>query len=155
MRNSLISLREQRVNALRELGPLASRHPVAQLWDLMDHACEMLILDLDELRRLPDPQWQAWGLQRQHEAALQFTAAVADRLLNWQGNLSRSLELQPPPPTPRPALPIEDLSDEPAKAAFQRLTPSELQQVAGRLMVLNRIDHIMESTERRWRALLR
>jgi hypothetical protein len=154
MRNSLISLREQRVNALRELGPLASRHPVAQLWDLMDHACEMLILDLDELRRLPDPQWQAWGLHRQHEAALQFTAAVADRLLNWQGNLSRSLELQPPPPTPRPVLPIEDLSDEQAKAAFQRLTPSELQQVAGRLMVLNRIDHTLEITERRWRTLV-
>jgi hypothetical protein len=64
------------------------------------------------------------------------------------------LELQPPPPTPRPVLPIEDLSDEQAKAAFQRLTPSELQQVAGRLMVLNRIDHTLEITERRWRTLV-
>jgi len=154
LRNHLLSLREQRVNALRELGPLASQHPVAQMWELLDHASETLILDLDELRRLPDPQWQRWGLQRQHEAASQFSAAVADRLLHWQGALSRSLELQPPPATPRPELPIETLSNAEAQAAFGRLTPTELQQVAGRLVVLNRIDHIMESTERRWWTLV-
>ena len=153
MRNSLISLREQRVNALRELGTLASRHPVAQLWDLMDHACEMLILDLDELRRLPDPQWQAWGLHRQHEAALQFTAAVANRLLLWQSTLSRSLELQRPPHEPRPRLPLGQLNSREAHLALNQLTPVQLQEVASRLMTLNRIDHTLESTEQRWSAL--
>ena len=153
LRNSLLSLRDQRVNALRELGPLAAEHPVAQLWDLLDHACESLILDLDELRRLPDPQWQAWGLEGLHEDAMQFSDAVADRLFSWQGTLSRSLELQPPPPEPRPQLPLDRLSD--AQAAFDQLSPAQLQQVAGRLMVLNRIDHIVASTERRWLALLR
>jgi uncharacterized membrane protein YccC len=55
LRNSLLSLRDQRVNALRELGPLAAQHPVAQLWELLDQACEALMLDLDELRRLQAP----------------------------------------------------------------------------------------------------
>lgn len=155
LRNNLLNLREQHLNALRELGPLAQQHPVAQLWALLDHACETLILDLDEWRRLPDPQWQAWGLQQQHEAALQFSGAVADRLLSWQRSLSRSLELQPPPATPRPQLPLERLSQGDAQAAFARLSPSQLQQVASRLVVLNRIDHILASTERRWQALLR
>jgi hypothetical protein len=155
LRNNLLSLRDQRVNAMRELGPLAADHPIAQMWELLDHACEALILDLDELRRLPDPQWQAWGLQRQHEAALRYSDAVADRLLAWQTCLSRSLELQPPPAEPRTALPLEMLSDAESQSVFQQLSPSELQQVAGRLIVLNRIDHTMESTERHWRTLLR
>jgi hypothetical protein len=155
LRINLLSLRDQRVNAMRELGPLAADHPIAQMWELLDHACEALILDLDELRRLPDPQWQAWGLQRQHEAALRYSHTVADRLLAWQATLSRSLELQPPPAEPRPALPLEILSDAESQNVFQQLSPTELQQVAGRLIVLNRIDHTMESTERHWRTLLR
>jgi hypothetical protein len=155
LRNNLLSLRDQRVNAMRELGPLAADHPIAQMWELLDHACEALILDLDELRRLPDPQWQVWGLQRQHEAALRYSHAVADRLLAWQATLSRSLELQPPPAEPRPALPLEILGDAASQSVLQQLSPTELQQVAGRLIVLNRIDHTVESTERRWRTLLR
>jgi hypothetical protein len=155
LRNSLLSLRDQRLDARRELGPLAARHPVAQLWELLDRACEALILDLDELRRLPAPLWQAWGLEPQHAAALAYTAAVADRLLLWQDVLQQSLALQPPPVQPRPSLPLESLHSPQADQAFSRLTPQQLKQVASRLVVLNRIDHTLESTERRWQALLR
>jgi uncharacterized membrane protein YccC len=155
LRTSLLSLRDQRVNALRELGPQAAQHPVAQMWELLDHACESLMLDLDELRRLPDPQWQAWGLEPQHQAALNFSAATADRLLAWQTALRRSLELQPPPQEPLPALPLESVQSPEAAAAFAQLSPAQLQCVASRLIVLNRIHHVMESTEQRWQALLR
>jgi len=154
LRSSLLSLRDQRVNALRELGPLAPQHPVAQMWELLDHACENLILDLDELRRLPDPDWQAWGLEPQHQAALVFSAASADRLLAWQTVLRRSMELQPPPQEPLPALPLSSVQSPEAVAAFAQLSPPQLQRVANRLVVLNRIHHVMDSTEQRWRALL-
>ena len=155
LRNTLISLRDQRLNALRELGPLAAQHPLAQMWELLDRACEALILDLDELRRLPAPQWQAWGLEPQHAAAMAYTEAVAERLLSWQAVLRRSLELQPPPPEPRPALPLESLHSAQADQAFAQLTPQQLTHVASRLVVLNRIDHTLASTERQWQALIR
>jgi hypothetical protein len=154
LRNSLLSLRDQRVNALRELGPLATQHPVAQLWELLDQACEALMLDLDELRRLQAPDWQAWGLKPQHEAALTYSRAVAERLLRWQSVLRRSLTLQGPPPEPLPALPLECLRSAQADQAYAQLTPEQLQCVASRLVVLNRIDHTLESTERRWQTLL-
>lgn len=154
LRSSLLSLREQRIDALRELGPLARQHPVAQLWELLDQTCEALILDLDELRRLPDPLWQDWGLARQHQTAISFSAAVAERLLLWQAVLRSSLTLQPPPQAPRPRLPLENLHNPEDQAAFERLEPQQLQRVASRMVVLNRIDQIMESTEQRWRALL-
>ena len=154
LRLSLLKLRSERVDALRELGPLAPRHPVAQLWELLDHACEYLILDLDELRRLPDPQWQAWGLEHQKAAASAFSAAVAERLLGWQAELRRSLELQAPPQAPLPRLPLESLRTPWAEAAFQQMPPQQLQQVADRLVVLARIDQTIASTERHWRALL-
>jgi hypothetical protein len=155
LRNTLISLRGQRLNALRELGPLAAQHPVAQLWELLDHACESLILDLDELRRLPAPQWQAWGLEPQHAAATAYGEAVAQRLLRWQSVLRSSLELQPPPQEPRPALPLGTLDSAQAHQAFAQLAPEQLQHVASRLVVLNRIDHILGSTEQSWQALIR
>jgi uncharacterized membrane protein YccC len=155
LRTSLLGLRDQRLNALRELGPLAQQHPVAQMWELLDHACEALILDLDELRRLPDPQWQAWGLEPQHSAAHAYATAVAKRLLGWQTVLRRSLELQPPPEEPRPQLPLDTLHSSQAEASFAQLTPQQLQIVANRLVFLTRIDHIVESTEQRWRALVR
>jgi hypothetical protein len=154
LRGSLLQLREQRLSALRELGPLASRHPVAQLWELLDHACENLILDLDELRRLPDPHWQAWGLEPQHVDALVFSAAVADRMLAWQAALRGSPVLQPPPRSPLPRLPLNNLKTPQAEAACERLNPEQLQRLASRLVVLNRIGHILESTEQRWRAVL-
>jgi hypothetical protein len=155
LRQSLLNLRTERVGALRELGPLASRHPVAQMWELLDHACESLMLDLDELNRLPDPQWQSLGLEHQRAAAAAFSAAVAERLLDWQAALGRALELQAPPQAPLPILPLEILHNDQAKAAFQRMAPQQLQQVADRLVVLNRIDHTISSTERHWRALVR
>jgi hypothetical protein len=154
LRNSLLSLRDQRVNALRELGPLAAQHPVAQLWELLDQACEALMLDLDELRRLQAPDWQAWGLKPQHEAALTYSRTVAERLLRWQAVLRRSIGLQAPPQEPRPFLPVQSLRSAQADQAYAQLSPEQLQCVASRLVVLNRIDHTLESTERRWQALL-
>jgi hypothetical protein len=154
LRTSLLDLRDQRLNALRELGALAAQHPVAQMWELLDQACESLILDLDELRRLPAPQWQAWGLEPQHAAAMAYTEAVAERLVGWQTVLRRSLELQPPPLQPRPAFPLEILTSAQANQAFAQLSPDQLQCVAGLLVVLNRIDHILASTERRWQVLV-
>lgn len=155
LRQSLLGLRDQRINARRELGPLAGQHPVAQLWDLLDQACEALILDLDELRRLPDPQWAAWGLEQQRTDAIAFSTAVAERLLRWQEVLRRSLDLQPPPQESLQRLPLENLRSAESQAAFAALTPQQLQRVAARLVVLNRIDHTIGSTERRWQALLR
>lgn len=155
LRISLLNLRDQRLTALLELGPLAAEHPSAQMWELLDHTCESLILDLDELRRQPDPQWQTWGLEPQHHAALDFSAAIADRLLAWQMVLRRSLELQPPPPEPLPKLPLDSVQSAEATAAFAQLSAEQLQCVASRLIVLNRIHHVMASAEQRWQALLR
>ena len=155
LRQSLINLRNARVDALRELGALAAQHPVAQMWELLDHACESLMLDLDELNRLPEPQWQRWGLQDQKAAATAFNAAVAERLLAWQATLGRALELQAPPQPPLPRLLLETLRNDQANVAFQRLSPLQLQQVADRLVVLNRIEHTIASTERHWQALVR
>lgn len=155
LRSTLLGLREQRQGALMELGPLASQHPLARLWDLLDQACEALILDLDELRRLPVSEWQAWGLEGTAAAADQFVAGVAQRLLGWQEQLRQPLELPPPPSEPRPALPVQALQTPEATAAMQQLSPVELQRVASRLMVLNRIDHTLASTEQQWLNLVR
>jgi uncharacterized membrane protein YccC len=155
LRQSLLNLRNARVDGLRELGALARQHPVAQLWELLDHACESLMLDLDELNRLPDPQWQSWGLESQKAAASAFSAAVAERLLGWQAALGRSLALQAPPQTPLPGLPLQRLVTPQAESVIQRMPPQQLQQVADRLVVLARIQQTLASTERQWRALLR
>ena len=69
LRINLISLRDQRQGALLELGTLASQHPVAKMWALLDQASEALILDLDELRRLPNADWQGWGLEDDYAPA--------------------------------------------------------------------------------------
>jgi hypothetical protein len=65
------------------------------------------------------------------------------------------MELQPPPQEPLPALPLSSVQSPEAVAAFAHLSPPQLQRVANRLVVLNRIHHVMESTEQRWRTLLR
>lgn len=154
LRSSLLDLRAQRQGALLELGNQASRHPHARMWTLLDQACEALILDLDQLRRLPDPEWQAWGLQGQANAAATYIAGVAQRLLRWQEHLRSSMQVQAPPSEPRPAPPLEILQTPESLSGYQRLTPEQLQWVASKLMVLNRIDHTLESTERQWRALV-
>jgi hypothetical protein len=154
LRITLLNLRDQRQGALLELGSLASQHPLARMWDLLDQACEALILDLDELRRLPEPDWQSWGLRYNAAAAATFVEAVAQRLLLWQEQLRSSLQLQSPPSSPRPALPLEVLQTPESLAAYQRLTPEQLQRVASRLVVLNRIDHTLASTEQQWRELV-
>ncbi len=154
LRSSLLDLRAQRQGALQELGTQAARHPHARMWTLLDQACEALILDLDQLRRLPNPDWQAWGLESQATAAEIYITEVARRLLRWQERLRSSMQVQAPPSEPRPSLPLGVLQTPESLAGYQRLTPEQLQWVASKLMVLNRIDHTLESTERQWKALV-
>lgn len=154
LRTTLLTLRDQRQSALLELGSQAAQHPLARMWELLDQACEALILDLDELRRLPPPAWQGWGLQSTADAATRYLEQVSQRLLLWQNQLSRSVQLPPPPSDPAPALPLQTLQTPEALAAYQRLSPKQLQQVASHLMVLTRIADTLESTERQWRALV-
>jgi len=154
LRITLLSLRDQRQGALLELGTLASQHPVAKMWALLDQASEALILDLDELRRLPNADWQGWGLQGDYAAGLAFVQGVAQRLLGWQEQLRDSSQLPPPPSQPRLALPLESLQSPESLAAYQQLSPEQLQRVASQWMVLNRMEHTMESTERQWRELV-
>ena len=154
LRTSLQGLRDQRQGALLELGTLASEHPVARMWALLDQASEAMILDLDELRRLPNADWQGWGLQVDYDAGLAFVQGVVERLLSWRQQLSDSTQLQPPPSQPRSTLSLEALQSPESNAAYRRLSPEQLQRVAAQLMVLNRMDHTMESTERQWRELV-
>jgi hypothetical protein len=155
LRITLLSLRGQRQDALLELGTLASQHPVARMWVLLDQACEALILDLEELRRLPNPDWQRWGLESDATAGLAFVKGVGERLLAWQQQLGGSNRLQPPPSSPRLALPLEVLQSPESLTAYRRLSPKQLQRVAAQWMVLNRMDHTLASTERQWESLLR
>ena len=154
LRINLISLRDQRQGALLELGTLASQHPVAKMWALLDQASEALILDLDELRRLPNADWQGWGLEDDYATGVAFVGGVAQRLLGWQEQLGGSAQLQPPPSQPRLMLPLESLHSAKSLAAYQQLRPEQLQRVASQWMVLNRMEHTMESTERQWRELV-
>jgi hypothetical protein len=154
LRITLLSLRDQRQGALLELGTMASQHPVAKMWALLDQGSEALILDLDELRRLPNADWQGWGLQRDYATGVAFVQGVAQRLLAWQQQLRDSSQLPPPPSQPRLALPLESLQSPESLAAYQQLSPEQLQRVASQWMVLNRMDHTMESTERQWRELV-
>lgn len=154
LRTSLQGLRDQRQGALLELGTLASEHPVARMWALLDQASEAMILDLDELRRLPNADWQGWGLQVDYDAGLAFVQDVVERLLSWRQQLSNSTQLQPPPSQPRSTLSLESLQSPESNAAYRRLSPEQLQRVAAQLMVFNRMDHTIESTERQWRELV-
>lgn len=153
LRTSLLRLREQRQAALLELGSSAEQHPIARMWDLLDQACEALLIDLDALRRQSELPWQHWGLEREHDATVRFIASAAERLWRWREQLRGSLHLQLPPPEPLPLLPLEVLQG--SSEALSRLEPGQLSAVAARLMLLNRMDHTLASTEHQWRALLR
>ena len=60
-----------------------------------------------------------------------------------------------PIPSGKPGGWSRTLHSSQAEASFAQLTPQQLQIVANRLVFLTRIDHIVESTEQRWRALVR
>ncbi len=155
LRSTLQALRDQRQGALLELGSMAGRHPLAQMWELFDQTCEAFILDLDELRRLPRPDWQGWGLQNDYVAGIAFVQAVSQRLLSWQEQLSRSSQLEPPPNLPRLTLPLATLQSPESLAAYRRLSPEQLERVASQWMVLNSMNHAIESTEHQWREIVR
>lgn len=151
LRISLLSLREQRQAALQELGNQAEQHPSARMWELLDQACEALILDLEALGRRSDLPWQDWGLDRQHAASGQFIGDVAERLRRWHAQLHGSLQLRQPPAEPRAAVPLQVVQE--SSEAMKRLDPEQLSEVAARLMLLNRMDQILNFTERQWRRL--
>jgi hypothetical protein len=155
LKGELQDLRLQRQGALFELGALADQHPMAQLWELLDQASEALILELDTLRRQPDFPWQAWGLEAQHATAVDFAASIANRLRQWQGVLDGPLHLPCPPEGPRPELPVEWLHAHQSQEALQQLNAQQLSQVATRLIVLNKVEHTISYTERRWKELAR
>jgi hypothetical protein len=155
LRATLLRLREQRQDALLELGPLATRHPHARMWELLDQASEALILSLEERKRLPDPPWRQWGLEEIETSGLAFLGEVGSRLRLWQGQLGTSpRRLRPPPTAPRPELPLEALQAPAVLAASQRLEAAQLQAVAAQLMVLSRIQQTLESCERQWQAIV-
>jgi uncharacterized membrane protein YccC len=155
LRTTLLRLREQRQGALLELGALAAQHPHARMWELLDQASEALILSLDELRRLPDPPWRQWGLEEIETSGLAFLEREGRRLCQWQEQLGASpRRLRPPPPEPRPELPLQLFHAPAVLAATQRLNPAQLQTLAAHLMVLSRIQQTLETSERQWLAIV-
>lgn len=155
LRLALQNLRLQRQGALLELGPLAAQHPTARLWELLDQACESLLVELDSLRRQRDLPLQAWGLERQQAAMARFAAEVGERLRLWQQQLGGSLPLQRPPQSPSPTLPVAWLHSHPSQEGVQQLTAPQLSELASRLVVLNRIEHTIRLTEQQWQELVR
>jgi hypothetical protein len=154
LRATLLRLRDQRQGALLELGPMAAQHPHARMWELLDQACEALILDLDELGRLPPMPWRQWGLGAIETGGLAFLQEVGQRLRLWQKHLRGGRRLGPPPPASRPLLPLESFQTVEVMAATQWLSADQLMAAATEAMVLSRINHTVESTEEQWLAIL-
>ncbi|MFM7513780.1 MAG: hypothetical protein ACKO3F_10560 [Cyanobium sp.] len=153
LRRSLLSLRDQRQGALLELGPLASQHPHARLWALFDQACEQLILDLDDLRRLPPADWHGWELEGIQHAGEAFLQAAASRVLQWQDQLARAPGLSQPPAADPPALALAAAQTTAVEQRCRQLNAEQLTRVSTYLMALSRMQHTLESSEGQWREL--
>jgi hypothetical protein len=148
LRTTLLALREQRTDALRELGSQANQHPSAQIWAALDQQSELLILVLSGLKRLRQPPWQRPELGRLAEQLTQRMVEVQQRLELWHHTLAGSPLQIPPPPLPawepRNLLPL--VSDQAAAA----LSLDEQQQLGARLMLLNQLERSLHDTEARW-----
>lgn len=153
LHRSLLSLRDQRQGALLELGPLASQHPHARLWALFDQACEQLILDLDDLRRLPPADWHGWELEGIQHAGEAFLQAAASRVLQWQDQLARAPGLSQPPAADPPALALAAAQTTAVEQRCRQLKADQLTRVSTYLMALSRMQHTLESSEGQWREL--
>jgi uncharacterized membrane protein YccC len=153
LRRSLLSLRDQRQGALLELGTLASQHPHARLWALLDQACEQLILDLDDLRRLPPADWHGWGLDEIRHAGKVFLQAASLRVLQWQGLLARTTVLSGPPAADPPTLALAAVPNAAVEQSCRQLNAEQLTRVSTYLMALSRMQQTLESSEGQWREL--
>ena len=80
LRDQMLSLRSQRVGALRELGSGAGEHPVAQMWAAFDAHSETLILVLDGFQRLGPVAWNQPSLRG-------LAARLSDRVMAMQQQL--------------------------------------------------------------------
>ena len=153
LRRSLLSLREQRLAALLELGPLTSQHPHARLWALLDQACEQLILDLDDLRRQPPADWHGWGLGEIQHAGETFLLGASGRVLQWEEQLRRAGDLPGPPGAEPPALALAAVQSAEVEESCRHLNAEQLTRVSTYLMALSRMQHTLKSSEQEWRAI--
>ena len=148
LRNTLLTLRGQRADALQELGSQASQHPLAQIWTALDQQGELLILVLSGLQRLREPPWQRPELAHLAEELSQRMAQVQHRLQLWHATLGRS-PIQIPAP-PLPAWQPRNLTTLVSDQAAGALSLQEQEQLGARLMLLNQLERSLHDTEARW-----
>ena len=152
MRDQLLELRSQRVGALQELGSLAARHPLAQIWAALDEQCETLLLVLEQLEHLPQPLWQQPALQDLGRQLTGRMERVQQRLLLWHDTFQRSPLHLPPPP--QPAWEPLNLTAVVSREALQGLPTEQQQRLASRLMLFYQLDRSLYDTEARWHEAL-
>lgn len=154
LRSALLDLRNQRVSALRELGSGAQQHPLARLWQSFDAVLEDQILILGEAQRLLQPAWQDPAFRTLGQQLSQRLLAVEQRLDVWQERLRSAMV----PALPQPAWqPIDHLvvCDDPLlAAAMTELSEAARQQLATRLLLLNRLEQAIGVLEAQWAAVI-
>jgi len=154
LRSTLLALREQRTDALRELGSQANQHPSALIWAALDQQSELLILVLSGLQRLRQPPWQRPELGQLAEHLAQRMAEVQQRLELWHHTLASSPLHIPAPPLP--AWEPRNLTTLVSDQAAVALSLDEQQELGTRLLLLNRLERSLHDTEARWQdALIR
>lgn len=155
LRRALVEVRAQRSAALRELGSVPQRHPLAQLWQSLDTALEDQILILGEAQRLALPPWQDPAFTSLGHHLSERLVEVQGRLQTWQALLQA--QMLPPAPQPRwqPVDVVRLVDDQAIEQALARLPEETGRQLATRLMLLNRLEQGLRSAEDQWRAALR
>lgn len=152
LRNTLLALRGQRADALRELGSQGSQHPLALIWAALDQQGELLILVLSGLQRLRQPPWHRPELGQLAQQLAQRMAEVQQRLELWLHTLASSPLRIPPPPLP--AWEPRNLTTLVSDQAAAALSLDEQQELGTRLQLLNRLERSLHDTEARWQDAL-
>ena len=149
LRDRLLQLRNQRSDALNELGALAARHPSARLWAALDAQCELLIVVLASLQRLRQPHWQGDAEQDVGWRLWERLRLMRERLALWHNTLVASPYALPLPP--EPAWQHRKLGGFSGAAAIAKLPLQQQELLASRLMLFDRLDQSLCETEARWR----
>jgi hypothetical protein len=154
-RRALVDVRAQRRAALRELGSVPQRHPLAQLWQSLDTVLEDQILILGEAQRLPPPPWPDPAFASLDHHLSERLLEVQGRLQTWQALLQA--QMLPPAPQPRwqPVDAVRLVDDQAIEQAMARLPAATGRQLATRLLLLNRLEQGLRSAEEQWWAALR
>lgn len=152
LRTTLLALREQRTDALRELGSQANQHPSAQIWAALDQQSELLILVLSGLQRLRQPPWHRAELGQLAQQLAQRMAEVQQRLELWHHTLVSSPLSIPSPPLP--AWEPRNLTTLVSDQAAAALSLDEQQELGTCLLLLNRLERSLHDTEARWQDAL-